>query len=155
MSLKTKCFMACFIFGFFGITAGCLLAMNDTDLIEAWTGNSASNYTLLQLKQYMGNYFAPVSVVAPQRIRVQTDASGNVTWVYGTAFGAGVVPVISVVSETASTTIPQGVQIIGTPTNTQCVFKVINLPATSVLGIVVLGAPTGTQAYIDAYAMAP
>lgn len=90
-----------------------------------------------------------------QRARVQTDASGNYTWTYPVAYGAGVVPVISAISESASSTVPQGVQIVGVPTNTSATFKVINLPSTSVLSIVVLGAPTAAQAYIHLTAIAP
>jgi len=90
-----------------------------------------------------------------QRARVQTDASGNYTWVYPAAFPAGVIPLISALSESASSVIPQGVQIVGVPTNTQCVFKVINLPSTSVLSIVVLGAPGGAQAWLHLTATSP
>lgn len=90
-----------------------------------------------------------------QRVRVQTDSSGNYTWTYPVAYGAGVVPVVSAISESASSTVPQGVQIVGVPTNTACVFKVINLPSTSVLSIVVLGAPTGAQAYLHLTVQSP
>jgi hypothetical protein len=89
-----------------------------------------------------------------QRLRVQTDASGNYTWTYGTAFPGGIVPVIGVVAEGGST-VPLNVQTVGAPTNTSVVFKVLSLPSTSVLSVVVLGAPTGTQAYLDLTAMSP
>ena len=108
--------------------------------------------------QYLNGLGAPVNfptIQAIQRLRVQTDASGNYTWTYPTAYPSGVVPVISAVSESASSTVPQGVQIVGVPTNTSATFKVINLPSTSVLGIVVLGAPTAAQAYIHITAVAP
>lgn len=95
------------------------------------------------------------ALVLTQRARAQTDSSGSYTWTYPVAYGSGVVPIISVVSESASTTIPQGVQIIGVPTNTSCTFKVINLPSTSVLGIVVIGAPGGAQAYLHLTATSP
>lgn len=90
-----------------------------------------------------------------QRTRVQTDASGNYTWVYPVAYPIGVIPVITAVSESSSSTVPQGVQIVGVPTNISATFKVINLPSTSVLSIVVLGAPTAAQAYIHLTAVAP
>ena len=90
-----------------------------------------------------------------QRLRVQTDASGNYTWTYPVGYPTGVVPVITAVSESASSTVPQGVQIVGTPTNTQATFKVINLPSTTVAGIVVLGAPVAAQAYIHITAIGP
>lgn len=92
---------------------------------------------------------------AIQRVRVQTDSSGNYTWTYPSAYPSGVVPVISCLTESASSTVPQGVQIVGVPTNTSCTFKVINLPSTSVLSVVVLGAPAGAQAYLHLTAIAP
>jgi hypothetical protein len=89
-----------------------------------------------------------------QRVRVQTDGSGNYTWTYPTAFPSGVVPVIGVVVEGGGT-IPLNAQINGTQTNTSCTIKVLSLPSTSVLGIAVLGVPAGTQAYIDLTADSP
>lgn len=91
---------------------------------------------------------------AVQRKRAQTDASGNYTWTYTTAYGGGVIPVISVVAE-GGTTVPLNVQLVSAPTNTSVTFKVLSLPSTSVLGITVLGVPTGTQAYLDMTAVAP
>ena len=95
------------------------------------------------------------TVQAVQRTRVQTNATGDYTWTYPVAYAPGVIPVITAVSESASSTVPQGVQIVGVPTNTSATFKVINLPSTSVLSIVVLGAPTAAQAYIHLTAIAP
>lgn len=39
-----------------------------------------------------------------QRVRATTDSSGNYTWTYPTAFGAGVAPIVSVTCETSSGT---------------------------------------------------
>ena len=89
-----------------------------------------------------------------QRTRVQTNSTGDYTWTFPTAYGTGIIPVISVVSESASSTIPQGVQIVAI-SNTSVTIKVINLPSTSVLSIVVLGAPAGAQAYVHLTAIAP
>lgn len=89
-----------------------------------------------------------------QRIRVQTDSSGSYTWTYPTAYGSGVIPVVSVVAEGGST-VPLNVQLASAPTNTSATFKVLTLPSTSVLSIVVLGAPAGAQAYLDITATAP
>lgn len=89
-----------------------------------------------------------------QAVRAQTDASGNYTWTYSTAFGGGVVPICSAIPE-GGTTIPLNVQIVGTPSNTSVTFKVLSLPSTSVLGIAVLGAPAGAQAYLHLTAAAP
>lgn len=89
-----------------------------------------------------------------QKSRAQTNGTGDYTWSYPNAYGSGIVPIISVVPEGGSS-VPLNVQIVGTPTNTSCTFKVLSLPSTSVLSIVVLGAPTGTQAYLHMTAIAP
>lgn len=94
------------------------------------------------------------SITTIQRVRAQTDASGNYTWTYPSAYGSGVVPIISVVAEGGST-VPLNVQIVGVPSNTSVTFKVLSLPSTSILGIVVLGAPAGAQAYLHVTAVAP
>lgn len=94
------------------------------------------------------------SIQVIQRTRVQTNSTGDYTWTFPTAYGSGVIPVISAVSESASTTVPQGVQIVAI-SNTSVTIKVINLPSTSVLSIVVLGAPSGAQAYVHLTAIAP
>lgn len=96
-----------------------------------------------------------VSLPSIQRVRVQTDSTGSYTWTYPIAYASGVIPVISCLTESSSSTVPQGVQLVGVPTNTSCTFKVINLPSTSVLSIIVLGSPTGAQAYIHLTAMTP
>ena len=90
-----------------------------------------------------------------QRTRVQTDVNGNYTWVYPIPYANGIIPVLTAVSESSSSTVPQGVQIVGVPTNISATFKVINLPSTSVLSVVVLGAPTAAQAFIHLTAIAP
>jgi len=95
------------------------------------------------------------SLPSIQRLRVQTDASGNYTWTYPTAYGSGVVPIIGCQIETATTTVPVNVQIIGTPTNTSCVIKVLSAPTVNVLGVLVLGTPAGTQAYLHLTATTP
>jgi hypothetical protein len=80
------------------------------------------------------------------RTRATTDANGNYTWTYGITFSNA--PAISCLAEGGST-VPLTAQLVGVPTTTNCVLKVMSLPSTSVLGIVVLGAPQGTQATID------
>lgn len=94
------------------------------------------------------------TIQAIQRTRVQTNSTGDYTWTFPAAYGTGVIPVISAVSESSSTTVPQGVQIVAI-SNTSVTIKVINLPSTSVLSIVVLGAPAGAQAYVHLTAVAP
>ena len=53
------------------------------------------------------------------------SASTTFTWVYPTAFAAGVVPVVSgIVQVPNGTTDLFNVQIVGTPSNTQCVLQI-------------------------------
>lgn len=67
---------------------------------------------------------------ARKQIRTQGAAASTYTWVYPVAFPSGVVPVCSAIVQ-----VPNGtndlfnVQIIGTPTNTQCVFQINRVSA--------------------------
>lgn len=90
-----------------------------------------------------------------QRGRALTDAAGNLTWVYPVPFAAGVVPVITAVSEAPSGIVPQVVQLVGAPTNTSATVKVMSLPTTTVLGVTVVGQPTPTQAFVSLIATNP
>lgn len=63
------------------------------------------------------------------------------TWTYPTAFGAGVVPICNGIAQTASgVTDLVNVQIEGTPTNTQCTFRIARYSRSflSLLGLDVL-----------------
>lgn len=63
------------------------------------------------------------------------------TWVYPTPFGAGIVPICSGIAQTAvGVTDLVNIQIEGTPTNTQCVFRVTRYAQSflSLLGLNVL-----------------
>lgn len=74
-----------------------------------------------------------------QRTHSQTDASGALTWTFPVAYGAGVVPIITVTVEAASgNTIPYFVNLNGTPTNTAASIKVFRLAGVS-LSILSLG----------------
>lgn len=64
------------------------------------------------------------------------------TWVYPPAFGAGVVPICNAIAQTpGGNTDLINVQIDGTPTNTQCVFRITRYSQSflSLLGINILG----------------
>jgi len=62
---------------------------------------------------------------ARKQIRTMPSASTTFTWVYPTAFAAGVVPVVSgIVQVPNGTTDLFNVQIVGTPSNTQCVLQI-------------------------------
>lgn len=77
--------------------------------------------------------------------RMQSAADGTITWVFSTPFGAGVVPRISAIAEVpAGTTDVVNVQVIGTPTNTQCQLLVnrANRSVASLLGLTVLSIPS-------------
>lgn len=83
------------------------------------------------------------------RVRKWTVAiNSNVvtyTWIYPTAFPNGVVPVCNGIAQTApGVTDLVNIQIEGTPTNTQCVFRVTRYSQSflSLLGINILGLNT-------------
>ncbi|RYG87237.1 MAG: hypothetical protein EON59_08030 [Alphaproteobacteria bacterium] len=67
-------------------------------------------------------------------------ASFLMTWVYPTPFGAGVVPIPVGIAEATGTTDSINVQVEGTPTNTQCVFRISRFSQTNValLGLTIL-----------------
>lgn len=72
---------------------------------------------------------------------------GTYTWTYPTAFGAGVVPICNGIAQTATgITDLINVQIDGTPTNTQCVFRITRYSQSflSLLGINILGFNTAS-----------
>lgn len=72
---------------------------------------------------------------------------GTYTWVYPTPFGAGVAPIASAIAQTApGVTDLINVQIEGTPTNTQCVFRITRYSQSflSLLGINILGFNTAS-----------
>lgn len=77
--------------------------------------------------------------------RMQSAADGTITWVYSTPFAAGVVPRISAVAEVAAgTTDVVNVQVIDTPTNTQCKLLVnrTNRSTVALIGLTVLSLPS-------------
>lgn len=76
--------------------------------------------------------------------RLQSAADGTITWTYSTPFGAGVVPRISCVAEVATgVTDVVNVQVIDTPTNTQCKLLVnrTNRSTVALLGLTILSLP--------------
>ncbi len=92
-----------------------------------------------------------------QRLTMPSAAS-TYTWVYPTAFGVGVIPIVNAIVQ-----VPNGntdlfnVQVMGTPTNTQCVFQ-INRVSAGLLGLL-LGAlsinPTPIAATLHMLALEP
>lgn len=67
---------------------------------------------------------------ARKQIRTQASAATTYTWVYPTPFASGVVPVVNAIVQVPNgTTDLFNVQIIGAPTNTQCVFQINRVSA--------------------------
>lgn len=82
---------------------------------------------------------------------------GTYTWTYPVPFAAGVVPICNGIAQTASGVSDLiNVQVDGTPTNTQCVFRVTRYSQSflSLLGINILGlntAPVGITLHMTAF----
>lgn len=94
-----------------------------------------------------------------RKARVQSAADGTITWVYSTPFDVGVVPRVVAVAEVPSgTTDVVNVQVVGTPTNTQCQLLVnrTNRSVASLLGLTVLSVPSQPGAtWVHAVALEP
>lgn len=73
---------------------------------------------------------------ARKQIKVMPSAASTYTWVYPTAFDAGVVPVLNAIVQVPSGTNDLfNVQVVGAPTNTQAVFQ-INRVSSGLLSLV-------------------
>jgi hypothetical protein len=95
---------------------------------------------------------------ARKQIVTMGSAASTYTWVYPTAFGAGVVPVCSaIVQVSAGNQDLFNVQLSGVPTNTQCTFQ-INRVSAGLLSLL-LGAlslnPTPVAATLHMIALEP
>lgn len=95
---------------------------------------------------------------ARKQIVVMGSAATTYTWTYPTAFGAGVTPVVSgIVQVPAGNQDLFNVQVLGTPTNTQCQFQ-INRVSAGLLSLL-LGAlsinPTPIAATLHMIALEP
>lgn len=79
-----------------------------------------------------------------RKTRVTGVNTATYTWVYPTAFTAGVIPVCNGIAEdpAASAVDSYNVQVSGVPTNTQCVFTIKR--TTVALGILGLNSTPGT-----------
>ena len=78
--------------------------------------------------------YAPFMHTHPSKVRKQIvtmpSAAATYVWVYPTAFPAGVIPVVSgIVQVPNGTTDLFNVQILGTPSNTQCTFQINRVSA--------------------------
>ncbi len=95
---------------------------------------------------------------ARKQIKVMPSAAATYTWVYPTAFAVGVVPIVNAIVQVAAGNQDLfNVQIIGAPTNTQCVFQ-INRVSGGLLALL-LGAlslnPTPVAATLHMLALEP
>lgn len=95
---------------------------------------------------------------ARKQIVTMGSAASTYTWTYPTAFGAGVVPIVSAIVQVgAGNQDLFNVQIVGTPTNTQCTFQ-INRVSSGLLSLL-LGAlsinPTPVAATLHMIALEP
>lgn len=83
--------------------------------------------------------------------------SGRYTWTYPTAYGSGVVPIVTpTVVKPSGNTASYNVQLYGDPTNASCTIEVLVVPntITGILGLIgiVTPAPNGTKIHIQAIA---
>lgn len=95
---------------------------------------------------------------ARKQIVTMGSAATTYTWVYPTAFGAGVIPVVNAIVQVAAGNQDLfNVQIVGAPTNTQCTFQ-INRVSAGLLALL-LGAlsinPTPVAATLHMLALEP
>lgn len=67
-------------------------------------------------------------------------SGSTLVWVYPVPFPAGVVPIVNAIAEVTGTTDVFNVQVEGTPTNTQCTFRVTRFSQTTValIGLTIL-----------------
>ena len=91
--------------------------------------------------------------------RIQSAADGTLTWVYSTPFPNGVVPRIVAIAEAAAgITDVINVQIVDTPTNTQCKLLVnrTQRSVVALLGLTILSVPASVGAtWVHAVALEP
>lgn len=84
-------------------------------------------------------------------------ASFTFPWTYPTPFANGVVPILSAVAEATGTTDSINVQVEGTPTNTQCVFRISRYSQTTValIGLTILALVAPGTINVSCIALEP
>ena len=106
-----------------------------------------------------GSPGAPGASAVTRAARVTTNASGTYTWTYPTAFASGVVPVISALPEGPNPVngVEVNIQLVGTPTNTQCTIQVMRTSAitVSLLGLTILQVATSVATNVHLFAVEP
>lgn len=91
--------------------------------------------------------------------RILSAADGTITWTYSVPFAAGVIPRISAIAEVATgVTDVINVQVVDTPTNTQCKLAVTrtNRSTVALLSLTILSVPASPGAtWVHAIAIEP
>ena len=94
-----------------------------------------------------------------RKARIQSAVNGTITWTFDPPFADGVVPRVVAVAEAASgVTDVINVQIVDTPTNTQCKLLVnrTQRSVVSLIGLTVLSVPASVGAtWVHAVALEP
>lgn len=101
------------------------------------SGNKGTEVTLFALADH-------THASKARKARMQSNADGTLTWVYSTPFPNGVVPRVAAVAEVAAgVTDVVNVQVVDTPTNTQCTLLVnrAQRSVAALLGLTVLSTP--------------
>lgn len=94
---------------------------------------------------------------ARKQITTMGSAASTYTWIYPTAFAAGVVPICSAIVQVPNgTTDLFNVQVMGAPTNLQCVFQ-INRVSAGLFGLITgaLGVNTPIASTLHMLALEP
>lgn len=92
-----------------------------------------------------------------KQIITMPGAAGTYTWTYPTAFGSGVSPIVCAIAQVpGGTTDLFNVQVVGSPTDTQCTFQ-INRVSAGLFGLLTgaLGINTPVAATLHMFALEP
>lgn len=92
-----------------------------------------------------------------QRLRVQTDTTGSYTWTFPTPYAPGVIPVVSVTVEDATTNTVWNHQVVAI-SNTALTIKLnkSQVSVVALIGLSVLSVPAGgAQAFVHLTAIDP
>lgn len=100
-----------------------------------------------------GDKGEPGPAAARFAIRATTDATGKFVWTFPTAFPTGVVPVLTVAVQDATTVVAQAE--ITAVSNTSATIQVTRLNSISMGGVMLLGIDTSSATVVHLTAMAP
>lgn len=89
------------------------------------------------------------------RLRAQTNTSGVYVWTFPTAFGTGLLPVVSVTVEDTSGGGASWGHVVTAISNTSMTVQLTKSTAVTILGVSVLGIAATPQSYVHLTAIAP